>query len=76
MIKRMLNADWNITRVIRLIIAVFFALNSVFDSDPVSGILAIFLFYQVITNTGCGMTGCKVPVYKDDTITNKKEMSL
>jgi len=51
--------QWNLMRIVRLILAVFIATQAVQNRDGFAGVIAIFLLFQVATNTGCcGANGC------------------
>jgi predicted benzoate:H+ symporter BenE len=57
-----LLANWSIMRIIRLALSLFIATQAIQNHDGFAGIIAIFLFYQVATNTGCcGVNGCATP---------------
>ena len=67
MIKKLNFTDWNFMRILRLSLAVFFAFHAIQAHDTFSGFIAIFLMFQVVTNTGCcGVSGCATPKVKDN----------
>lgn len=59
-----LTTNWNTLRVIRLVLAIFIAFQAIDTQDPLAGIIAGLLFFQVISNTGCCGTACR---YESDT---------
>ncbi len=55
-------------RIIRLVAGVYFAINAIKTHDTISGVIAVFLLFQAITNTGCcGVSGCSTSPVKSDT---------
>ena len=66
-IKQMLVSNWNFMRVLRLVIGVFIAGQAIKTQDVFSGLIAAFLLFQAVTNTGCcGAQGCSTPYSKND----------
>lgn len=60
--------DWNLMRFIRLGLGLYIGIQAYQTQSILSGILASFLLYQVITNTGCcGTSGCSLPAKKGKT---------
>lgn len=58
-----LLSDWNFMRFVRLALGVYIGIQAYQTQSILSAILAAFLLYQVITNTGCcGANGCAVPL--------------
>ena len=58
-----LLSDWNFMRFVRLALGVYIGIQAYQTQSILSAILAAFLVYQVITNTGCcGANGCAVPL--------------
>ena len=68
MIKKLLLTDWNFVRIFRLSLGISFAVYAIDSKDTVSGFVSLFLIFQAVTNTGCcGVSGCGVPVTKNNT---------
>ena len=61
MIIKTLVSDWNLTRIVRLILGILFGLYAINEFDSISAILSIFLLFQAVTNTGCLGRNCVVP---------------
>ena len=57
----MLLTDWHVMRIIRLIFSGTVAWMAWQDGNALLGFLSALLLLQVITNTGCGASGCSVP---------------
>jgi hypothetical protein len=58
-VKQTLLYNWNFMRVIRLLLGVYIAYQSVVMHDAFSGAIAGLLLFQAVTNTGCcGSQGC------------------
>lgn len=58
-----LLSDWNFMRFVRLALGVYIGIQAYQTQSILSALLAAFLLYQVITNTGCcGANGCAVPL--------------
>lgn len=65
-IKSLLSG-WNLMRFIRLGLGIYISIQAFQTQSILSGILAVFLFYQVLTNTGCcGTAGCSLPAKKSN----------
>lgn len=63
-----LVSDWNLMRFIRLGLGIYIGIQAYQTQSILSGLLASFLLYQVITNTGCcGSQGCSLPSKKSTT---------
>lgn len=62
MTRQTLLTDWNITRIVRLVLGFFFLMHAVNEKDYFSGLIALLLFYQAITNTGCFGATCSTPL--------------
>jgi hypothetical protein len=57
--------DWNLMRFVRLGLAVYIGIEAFETQSILSGLLAAFLLYQVVTNTGCcAANGCAIPKNK------------
>ena len=55
--------NWGTSRVIRLLLGIFFAVSAVNETDYFALLIGVVLLYQAIANTGCGFTksgSCKV----------------
>lgn len=64
-IKETLFRNWNFMRFLRLGVGIFIGIQSLQYKDTMLGLLAAFVLFQAITNTGCcGAGGCKVPPSK------------
>lgn len=65
-----LLSDWNLMRFVRLGLGVYIGMQAFETQSILSGLLAAFLLYQVVTNTGCcGANGCAIPTKKSNTDT-------
>ena len=59
--------DWNFMRFVRLGLGVYIGIQAFETQSILSGILAAFLLYPVVTNPGCcAETGCAVPNKKNN----------
>ncbi|HEY4629236.1 MAG TPA: hypothetical protein VIH02_08150, partial [Flavobacterium sp.] len=68
-LQSLLN-DWNLMRFVRLGLGVYIGIQALETQSILSGLLAAFLLYQVVTNTGCcGANGCAIPTKKNNTDT-------
>lgn len=60
--KQVLLSNWHFMRWLRLALGLFIGVQAFQLHDTLSGFIAAFLLFQVITNTGCcGASGCSVP---------------
>jgi hypothetical protein len=67
-----LLTDWNFMRFVRLGLGVYIGIQAYQTQSIISSLLAAFLLYQVITNTGCcGTNGCAIPTKKNNTDTTE-----
>ena len=65
--KEILLTDWNFMRILRLGLGIYIAVQAVETQSTISGIFAVFILFQAITNTGCcGSNGCAVPIKKNN----------
>ncbi len=65
--KEMLLTNWSFMRVIRLALGIFIAIQAVETKDALSGLIAAFLLFQAVTNTGCcGVNTCSKPTNRND----------
>lgn len=48
-----LLTGWHFTRWFRLALAIFVGIQAVQKNDGLAGMVAAFLLFQVVTNTGC-----------------------
>lgn len=56
-----LFTNWHLMRWLRLAIGLYFVWQFVHRPDILSAMIALFLLFQAVTNTGCcGATGCSV----------------
>lgn len=61
-IKHTLLTNWHFMRWLRLIIGIVISIHAFQSQDILSGLLAAFLLFQAILNTGCcGSNGCDLP---------------
>jgi hypothetical protein len=54
----MLSTDWDIMRVLRLVIGIWLAVQAIIMMELFTGLIGLFFLYQAITGTGCGADGC------------------
>ena len=67
-----LLSDWNFMRFVRLGLGVYIGIQAFETQSILSGLLAAFLLYQVVTNTGCcGANGCAIPPKKNNSNTTE-----
>jgi hypothetical protein len=65
-----LLSDWNLMRFVRLGLGVYIGMQAFETHSILSGVLAAFLLYQVIANTGCCAANvCAIPNNKKIAIT-------
>ncbi len=64
-----LTQNWNIMRVIRLVIGGYALIEAYRGNDTLMGLLGLVLVGMALLNAGCGSQGCGVPIQKS----NKKE---
>ncbi len=64
--KNTLLSGWHFMRFLRLLFGIFAGAQFMETQDAISGLIAVFLLYQVVTNTGCGVNGCEAPINKKD----------
>jgi hypothetical protein len=65
-----LLSNWNFMRFIRLGLGVYIGIQAFETQSVLSGLLAAFLLYQVVTNTGCcAANGCVIPTNKNNSDT-------
>lgn len=68
-----LLSNWNFMRFVRLGLGVYIGIQAYETKSVLSGLLAAFLLYQVVTNTGCcGTNDCAIPTKKQNTDTSEK----
>ncbi len=54
-----LLTNWNLLRVIRLVLGVMIGMQAIATTDWLAGMIAGIFLFQVATNTGCcGVNGC------------------
>ena len=64
--KQTLLSDWNFLRVLRLALGIFIAIQALETRDALSGVIAAFLLFQAVSNTGCcGVNSCSTPIVKN-----------
>lgn len=64
--KDRLLTGWHLMRWIRLGFGVYVGVGFIETQEPIAGIIAAFLLYQVVFNTGCGVNSCEAPTPKND----------
>jgi hypothetical protein len=67
MIKNTLFRNWGLNRIIRLVLGLIITYQAIIHKDPVAGLLAFFLLFQSVTNTGCCGSSCAIPSNKCET---------
>lgn len=61
-VKQLLLTNWHAMRWIRLILGIALSIHAFVSHDVLSGLLATFLLFQALLNTGCcGASGCDIP---------------
>lgn len=61
-IKDVVLSNWHFMRWLRLVLGVFVLWQVIQRPDIFTGLIAVFLLFQAVTNTGCcGAGGCAVP---------------
>jgi hypothetical protein len=60
--KQTLVSNWHFMRWLRLGLGLFVGYQAIVAHDALAGLIAVFLLYQAVSNTGCGgVGGCAVP---------------
>jgi hypothetical protein len=59
--KNILFTNWGLNRTIRLILGLIITYQAIIHKDPIAGLLAFFLLFQSVTNTGCCGSSCAIP---------------
>ncbi|MGO4819552.1 hypothetical protein [Flavobacterium sp. W22_SRS_FP1] len=63
--------DWNLMRFVRLGLGVYIGMQAFETQSILSGLLAAFLLYQVVTNNSCcAANACAIPKNKNNSYTN------
>ena len=58
--------NWNVIRVIRLVLSVIIMAQAIQIHDALFGFLGCFFMYQALSNTGCcGVNGCASAIQKN-----------
>jgi len=57
-LKQMLLSDWDLMRVLRLVIGIWLAVQAIIMMELFTGLIGLFFLYQAVTGTGCGVNGC------------------
>lgn len=66
MIKQTFFTGWNFIRWLRLGLGIFIAIQAIQNQEWLSGIIASFLLFQAVANTGCcGTNECSAPAPKN-----------
>jgi hypothetical protein len=61
-LKLRLLTNWNIMRVVRLLIGLYLLISAVQMHDWLVGTLSLLFVLMAVSNTGCcGAQGCSVP---------------
>lgn len=72
--KETLLNNWHIMRIARLGLGIYFIVYAFQMHNLLPGLIATFLLYQAITNSGCcGAEGCNIPTTKK---TNTKDIEF
>ncbi len=72
--KHLLLHNWNVVRIIRLILAILLVVQAIRMNEWITGIFALALLLMAIFNTGCGAGGsCYVPTAKTKNTSPKQE---
>lgn len=61
--------NWNLMRIIRLVIGGYAFIEAFRGQDTLMGLLGFVLLGMAILNVGCGAQGCGIPIQKS----NQKE---
>jgi hypothetical protein len=65
MVNSMMNtltSQWHFMRWLRLGLGLLIGVQAIQSHETISGVIAVFLLVQALTNTGCcGSGGCAVP---------------
>jgi hypothetical protein len=59
-----LTQNWNVMRIIRLVIGGYALIEAYRGNDTLMGLLGLVLVGMALLNAGCGAQGCGVPVQK------------
>ena len=51
--KTQLFSNWHFMRWLRLVLGGYIAYQAILNHDPLAGMIAVFLLFQALTNTGC-----------------------
>ena len=65
--KNIFLTNWGLNRTIRLILGLIITYQAIIHKDPIAGLLAFFLLFQSVTNTGCCGSSCAIPTNKNNT---------
>ena len=65
--KNIFLTNWGLNRTIRLILGLIITYQAIIHKDPIAGLLAFFLLFQSVTNTGCYGNSCAIPTNKHNT---------
>lgn len=61
-----LTQNWNVMRIIRLVIGGYALIEAYRGQDTLMGLLGLVLVGMAILNAGCGAQGCAVPMSKSN----------
>ena len=61
--------NWNLMRIIRLVIGGYAMIEAFKGQDTLMGLLGFVLIGMAMLNAGCGTQGCGIPIQKS----NQKE---
>jgi hypothetical protein len=71
---QILSSHWNYMRFLRLGLGVYIGIQAFETQSILSSLLAAFLLYQVVTNTGCcAANGCATPTKKNNSDNTEDE---
>ncbi len=65
-----INNNLSLGRIVRFGLSIWVAFEAWRTNEPLLGILAGILMIQVVTNSGCGLSGCQT---RPTTNSNKEE---
>ena len=71
-----LLSGWNFMRWLRLILGIYIGFNAIVMHDALSGLIAGFLLFQVVTNTGCCGISNSCPAPTNHKPNNSEEVTF
>ena len=71
-----ISTNWNLMRMLRLVVGIWGIYVSVTDAQPLFGILGGMFILKSILNVGCcGSSGCTIPQNKNHEKNDSKEVT-